>query len=323
MNGNGQSVRLLGVNRSGTDYACLHGAGIFDGPADAASVQATLRWKINTVRIPLNEDCWLGINGIAPADAGAAYQRAIAAYVTLLTQSGLAAILDLHWSAPGTTMATFQWPLPDHDHAITFWTQVAAIFKRNDSVMFDLFNEPYVPDSPTGWQCWRDGGNCTGVNYEAAGMQELVDAVRASGARNLILLAGVAFAEHLSQWLTYVPTDPAGNLAASWHNETLHGRNVCAGVTCWASQVLPVAHQVPVVTTEIGESDCANTVVDPLMSWVDAYNLGYLAWTWTTGPCYFTGNITGASGMALIANTLGTPTVYGIGFARHIALAQG
>jgi hypothetical protein len=281
-----------------------------------------LRWHINTVRIPLNEDCWLGINGVSPADAGTAYQQAIAAYVTLLTQSGFAVILDLHWTAPGTTLARWQWPMPDRDHAVTFWTQVASAFKGNDAVIFDLFNEPYLPDSSAGWQCWRGGGNCTGWNYEAAGMQELVNAVRATGAMNLVLLGGVEFAEHLSQWLAYAPVDPAGNLAASWHNETLAGQSVCAGVTCWASQVLPVAQQVPVLATEIGESDCANTFVDPLMSWLDSYTLGYLAWTWGTGPCYYTGNFTGASGMALIANDLGTPTAYGIGFATHFAAAQ-
>src|SRR5688572_20796041 len=39
-NGAGQPVRLLGVNRSGTEYACIQGWGIFDGPSDAASLQA-------------------------------------------------------------------------------------------------------------------------------------------------------------------------------------------------------------------------------------------------------------------------------------------
>ena len=41
VNGSGQVVRLLGVDRSGTEYACIQGWGIFVGPSDATSVQAS------------------------------------------------------------------------------------------------------------------------------------------------------------------------------------------------------------------------------------------------------------------------------------------
>src|ERR1700737_3360223 len=89
VDGNGATVRLLGVNRSGTEYACIQGWGIFDGPNDATSVAAMASWPINAVRIPLNEDCWLDINGVNPAYAGATYQAAVQSYVNLLHQHGL------------------------------------------------------------------------------------------------------------------------------------------------------------------------------------------------------------------------------------------
>ena len=54
---------LHGVNRSGTEYQCIKSGTIFDGPSAEASVRAMTTWPINTVRIPLNESCWLGING--------------------------------------------------------------------------------------------------------------------------------------------------------------------------------------------------------------------------------------------------------------------
>jgi len=139
VNGTGQPLRLLGVNRSGTEYQCVHGYGIFDGPSDAASVQAIAVWHTNAVRVPLNEDCWLGINGVNPAYAGAAYQQAIASYVGLLNSYGLIAILDLHWVAPGANQAVDQQPLPDADHASAYWGSVAAAFKGNSSVVFDLY----------------------------------------------------------------------------------------------------------------------------------------------------------------------------------------
>src|SRR5207244_626680 len=62
----GKPVQLDGVNRSGTEYACAQGWGIFDGPSDAASVAAIAAWHVHIVRVPLNEDCWLAINGINP-----------------------------------------------------------------------------------------------------------------------------------------------------------------------------------------------------------------------------------------------------------------
>jgi len=92
----GRPVRLRGVNRSGAEYACAQGWGIFDGPSDSASVQAIASWRANVVRLPLNETCWLGINGVAAAYAGANYQRAIADYVGTLNRAGLTIVLVTH-----------------------------------------------------------------------------------------------------------------------------------------------------------------------------------------------------------------------------------
>src|SRR5215469_3107735 len=66
----GQPIRLLGVDRSGAEYACIHGRGLLDGPTDRRAIAAMTAWRINAVRIPLNEDCWLGINGAPPHFSG-------------------------------------------------------------------------------------------------------------------------------------------------------------------------------------------------------------------------------------------------------------
>src|SRR5207302_8734360 len=85
-NGVGAPVRLVGVNRSSAEYMCLHDwGGVFEGPANAAEVTAMQSWNIKVVRVVLNEDCWLGINGVIPAYSGIQYQDAVAAYVNLLT----------------------------------------------------------------------------------------------------------------------------------------------------------------------------------------------------------------------------------------------
>ncbi|MFF3818533.1 cellulase family glycosylhydrolase [Streptomyces bluensis] len=97
------------------------------------------------------------------------------------------------------------------------------------AVVFDLFNEP-CPDRATStatqaWTCWRDGGTCPGLAYEVAGMQDLIDAVRGTGAKNVILAGGLAYSNDLSQWPTYRPNDPTGNLAAAWLRDHLRSVN--------------------------------------------------------------------------------------------------
>jgi Cellulose binding domain/Cellulase (glycosyl hydrolase family 5) len=311
LNGANQTVRLLGVNRSGGEYMCVQGHGIWDGPVDATSIQAMLTWKINAVRIPLNEDCWLAINGVQAAYSGATYQQAVVDYVNLLNSFGIVAIVELHWGAPGTTLADKQSPMPDLDHSPAFWTSVANTFKSNSSVVFDLFNEPYPDnnsDTVAGWTCWRDGGTCSGVSYQVAGFQSLVNTVRATGATNIIMLGGLEYSNSLSQWLTYKPTDPTGNLAAAWHS---YNFNLCAPASCWNSQVLPVMQQVPLVAGEIGENDCAHGFIDPLMNFLDANGGSYLAWTWDAwGIC--------AQGPVLINDYEGNPTAFGQGFRDHL-----
>src|SRR5262249_20952725 len=137
---NGSPFRLLGVDRSGPEFACIQGWGIFDGPSDATSVQAIANWHVNAVRVPLNEDCWLGINGVNPAYGGANYESAIHSWVSLLHQYGMVVILDLHWNAPGTSQATGQQVMADLDHSPAFWQSVAQSFLSDNRVVFDLYN---------------------------------------------------------------------------------------------------------------------------------------------------------------------------------------
>ena len=54
VDGYGNVIHLQGVNRSGTEYACVQGWGIFDGPNDDTSVKAIASWHVNVVRVLLN-----------------------------------------------------------------------------------------------------------------------------------------------------------------------------------------------------------------------------------------------------------------------------
>ena len=287
-------VRLIGANRSGTEYQCLT-YGVFDGPSDRESIQAMLAWHINVVRIPLNEDCWLNINMGKSPYGGKTYQDGIEDYVHLLIANGITPILELHATAPGKQQATTSLqPLPDRDHSLLFWDEVAKAYRGNQAVIFDLFNEPFPDtnrDTRAAWQCWRDGTNpstcplgSAGLSYEAAGMQELVNEVREEGATNVIMLGGIQYAATLDHWMDYVPYDPQQQLVAAWH---IYNYSWCNSSSCWLSQALPVMKSFPVITGEIGENDARADFILRAMSFLDRPGedvppQNYLAWVWNT-----------------------------------------
>jgi Cellulase (glycosyl hydrolase family 5) len=305
-------LRLRGANEPSSEYACIYNYGIFQhrvaGVTDDTSVQALQSWKINVLRLPLNEDCWLNVNtaGIDSKYVGADYQTAIDQYVTKLTNAGIAVILDLHWTAPGSEQATSpQLPMPDRDHSITFWQQVANAFKNNTGVIFDLFNEPFPADnadSDAAWSCLRDGSpaggptpSCPGPvrdehhniirasNYAAAGMQELLNVVRSGGATNLVMVPGVAFTGVLSQWMTYKPNDPLNNLAASVH--IYPGSSQCSDLSCINKELGPLVQSYPLIAGELGQGSCAVDLINPVIDWLESTSQHFLAWQWTTVSC--------------------------------------
>jgi hypothetical protein len=340
----GRSVVLHGVNRSGTEYMCAQDLGIFAGPVDQASVLAIRNWRANAVRVPLNEHCWLGVDDGVPTPqfVGEAYRQAIESYVDLLIANGLYVILDLHWSAPASQNAGGQRPMPDTSYSAEFWTSVANRFKSDGRVIFDLFNEP-VPNNNQNnttdeaarrsWECWRDGGaaSCDATLSlgnpatpmsagDTVGMQALVDAVRATGATNVIMLGGIQFANTLwsnatRNWLAYRPSDPLADLVAAVH---IYPGNWCTDVSCYDTEIAPIAAQVPVVVGEFGIAGCDTATITwltTLMSWLDQTGAGSLAWTWDTphsghDPCTV---------VKLLLDYDGTPTPYGQIVKSHLA----
>jgi hypothetical protein len=317
----GNTVRLRGANRSGGEFMCVQGRGIWDGPVDDASISTMASWNIKAVRIPLNEECWLGLSNIDPQYGGTTYQNEVKGFVSRLEAHGITPIVEMHWnqgtytgpsSGCSDVHATCQKPMPDAQYAPSFWSGVAGAFKSDTAVVFDLFNEPY-PERATGsetsgWTCWRDGGTCAGIPYQVAGFQSLVNAVRATGATNVILLGGLAYSNDLTQWLQYEPTDPTHNLAAFAH---LYNFNTCSNTSCYDSQLAPVAAQVPLTLSEIGENDCGHGFIDTVMNWADAHGVGYLGWTWNAWDC--------SSGPSLISDYNGTATPFGIGLKNHLS----
>lgn len=304
----GAKLQLRGVNHSGAQYACAEGWGLFDAPATDATITAMKAWGVNAVRVPLNETCWLGSTQLKAGMRGSTYRNAIAAWVNKLTTAGLRVIVDAHWTQTSAKMATDQRVMPTRAFAPLYWRSVAATFKNNPAVIFDLFNEPYPDrnrDTTAAWKCVRDGGVCPGVNFVTAGMQELVLAVRSAGAKNVILVPGPEYAGSLTRWLEYKPVDPANQLAASVH---IYGQPLGSPYDDpkrWP-EIDKVAAKVPVVIGEMGDTDCTHKFSDQLTKWADARQMSYLAWGWVVGDC--------ADEPSLLKDYKGTPSGWGAGF---------
>jgi len=297
VDGSGDVIHLQGVNRSGTEYACIQGWGIFDGPNDAASVQAIASWHVNIVRVLLNEDCWLDINGVDQQYAGQNYINAIVDYVNLLHQYGMYAEISLIWGAPGSNKATYQPAAPDEDHSPKMWTSMAETFKNDPNVILAPWGETTV-----GWECFMrkgcDNEAMWGSQYYlTAAMQQAVDLMRKAGYTGVISIPCIDYANACgkidgsnyggSTWLKSRPHDPDHQMIAEAH---VYGLNLCETVACFDSSMAPITKVVPMIFGETGEtyngSGCGPKYISVFMNWAGAHGVGYEAWTWDTwGGC--------------------------------------
>jgi hypothetical protein len=236
----GKEVWLQGVNAGGLETL----------PQDKQAVKSVVvaidEWKSNCVRLPITEAFWYGKSPYQN-DGGKDYRDTIDQIVTLAANRGAYVALDLH---------RFRAPKPEHAE---FWKDAAAHFKDHPAVLFDIFNEPHG----ISWDVWKNGGfvgNKEGKDesaflseeekkknqgFESVGMQGLVDAVRSTGAKNIIIAGGLFWCNDLSGIIKgYALDDKGGNgIMYSWHTYNWHPN--------WA-RTLPVAEKYPIFLGEVG-----------------------------------------------------------------------
>ena len=137
------------------------------------------RWNMNTVRLPVSAAVW--------KRDGQGYLDRVAAVVALANSESLVVVLAAQEDAalPSVTM-------------LDFWKACAGAFAKTPGMIFALFNEPSTRDIPgsiasthraADWQVWRNGGALTGGTV-AVGMQSLVNAIRGTGAQQIIAAPG-------------------------------------------------------------------------------------------------------------------------------------
>jgi hypothetical protein len=252
-------------------------------------------WGANVVRFSLNQDFWI----LDPSNVNAvgAYPDNVDEQVQAAEADGLDVILDLHWSDAGSFSNTpGQWCMADQ-HSITFWTQVAAKYKGDPHVLFELYNEPH----DVAWGVWLSGGmaSCSTSNgsatYQVAGMQQLYNAIRGTGAQNLVIAGGLQFAFDLSG----VPSNRIVGTNIMYNTHPYNEFNKTTPQQ-WQAAFGFLAASDPVIATEFGDttsSTCSTSNYDAsLLPYFDAMGaagttpanrISWTAWAFYPGGCGF------------------------------------
>jgi hypothetical protein len=303
----GKSHLFRGLDRPGTEWSAGG-----DHLSEADFQIMAEQWNANIVRIPMNQDFWL--NDPANANYASNYASNVKQLVKWAEKYGMDVILDLHWSdqgdyskgCPGANNNCQQCMADAHSQI--FWSQVAAAYQDDGHVLFELYNEPH----DVSWGTWLGGGpascksNGNSGAYTAYGMQQLYDAVRATGAQNLVIVGGLNWAYDLSG----VP----GNRVKGYnimYNTHPYASKASAGT--FGSAFGSLAATDPVIATEFGNSDCSAGFYQSFTQYAQTNGIHWTAWAYYVASCGFP---------ALISDYSGTP-VPGSGETVQMALLNG
>ncbi len=202
-------------------------------------------WNANVIRIPVKEEYWFGEHS---SDGGKAYRDIVDQMITLAANRGAYSVLDLHrYRAPTQKFADF-------------WTDAATRYKNHPAVMFDLMNEPHG----TSWEVWKNGGfvgdkkdveqapfltpeeRAKLNGFESIGMQAMLDAVRATGARNIVVVGGLDYAYQLDGILNGYALDDRGG------NGIMYSCHIYPWKSQWQKYLLDAAAKHPILLGEVG-----------------------------------------------------------------------
>jgi endoglucanase len=276
-------------------YTGVNEAGMEFGGAACVPTQMSIDYFTamghNIFRIPFK---WEKLQPSLGGPLDAAYLAALDEAVNRVTNGhpNNVAIVDCHnyFLYNGVLLTSATNDLPN------LWTPLAAHYKSNQKVFFGMMNEPH--DSTT--------------EEVFAVYQATINAIRATGAPNLILVSGNGWDGLMdfvaNPWYgtpnTYLAglTDPYDNYVFEMHqyfDDVYEGHHAeCTrfpierikAVAPWLRSVGKKA-----IITEIGlgnNVDCVENHGRPLLDHLSENTDVYLGWlSWTAGACWFGGNI--------------------------------
>jgi endoglucanase len=247
-------------------------------------VAAIRSWGANVVRLPISQTFWLAGN----KQYDPTYRDRVVDAVKKARALGLAVILDNHASDRGDVQFSGTpdgQQMPDLNISVPFWKDVAATFKDDGGVILELYNEPHEIT----WDMWLNGGDIpTGPHYpggpvreayRAVGMQQLYDAVRGAGAKNLVLIGGT----HWGYFLDGVPTHRVNgyNIVYSAHPYDWPDKQP----DTWESSFGMLTATDPVIIGEFGAYDCSKlSYYRAVLDYADRKGMSWIAWAWWTPP---------------------------------------
>jgi hypothetical protein len=249
LDSNNQPVRLRGVNAASLEWTSNGEGHILQ------TVEVAIRdWHVNIIRLPLSQDRWFG-KAPEQHDGGKSYRALVQQVVEACTSRQCYIILDLHWSDCNEWGANIgQHSMPDLN-SVAFWKDFAPLYANNPGVLFDLYNEPH----DVSWDVWLNGGqirdrpngrNLVAKKYACAGMQTMLDTVRATGAKNVVIAGGLDWAYDFSGILAGRQlSDPNGN-GVIYANHCYDNKG--DSVHTWINKMEKATATLPVMVSEFG-----------------------------------------------------------------------
>ncbi len=302
LNSKGKPVLLRGVNAASLEWSS-------DGQGQILrSVSTAIHdWHVNIIRLPLSQDRWFG-KAPEQVDGGAAYRQLIHEVVDACATNQCYIILDLHWSDCNEWRVNIgQHSMPD-SNSVAFWKDFAPVYANHPAVIFDLYNEPH----DVSWDVWLHGGTITDKpnnrrqmrnpkTFEAVGMQALLDTVRGTGAKNVVIAGGLDWAYDFSGILDGRQlSDPHGN-GVIYANHCYDNKN--ESVDAWIVRMETASAKLPVIVSEFG-GHAGPGKVNPSDNWLlhVMKALDEHRWSWTAWDLH------PGAGPTLISDWNYTPT---------------
>jgi hypothetical protein len=301
----GNAVTLRGVSPSGLNYLeQTHPKSI----TEVLGMATADDWHTDVIRLPVTE--W------AVHDYGMDYvvNDLLRPAVDFLADQGVYAAIDFHLIRPYVEVEAhaegmvadgwaetkdglgFKWDVPTDDLLRDFWGAVAPEFADDEHVVFELFNEPTLPnwwstygsaaDDVNGredsWLLWRDTA------------QPWVDLIRDNAPETPIIIGSPDWTSETQ----FAPAHPftGDNLIYSGHIYPENGQP-----SEFDSEYGAPANDVPVIISEFGwdpDEEFSENVEyrtttewgEPFREWADSYdNMGWFAWAFddTWAPSMF------------------------------------
>jgi len=246
-------------------------------------------WGVNFVRLPLSSSFWLP--SMCTYDPN--YAARVDWIVNAAASMKMMIVLDNHASTQGRTCGSAGWTATNFkmadERSLEFVQSLAERYKDNPWVAFDLFNEPH----DISWQVWRDGGMVDG--WKAVGMQQMLDAVRSTGATNLVFVSGNQWANDL-RGVTNFPLLNDANVVYAAHTYPIYCNSIyvpwnqpysCNGKqypSFLDTMIAPAAAKRAVMITEFGTKRPIAGEISSVIEWAESHNVGWAAWLWCGGP---------------------------------------